>query len=300
VRKGNIIAVSKPKVIWNLKCFLGEGVLWVKEHNSIYFVDIKRKKIYSFNISTRKKKIYRTNLEIGFLAHIKDYIFALGLQKEIKIQDLKTKKIIKSIPVETKIKFNRINDGKTDLSGRLWFGTMDNLERNRKKGSLYCLDKKLKLKKVDENYIITNGPAFISNNSFYHNDSRKKIIFKIKIDKKLKILKKRIFKKFSEKDGSPDGMTVDQNKNLWVCHYRGGCISIFNKFGKKIKMLKLPAKNITNCSFGGKNNSYLFVTTARKGMKTVDIKNYNLSGSLFKIKTNTKGLYHKKFETLLC
>ena len=60
MRKGNIIAVSKPEVIWNLKCLLGEGVLWVKEHNSIYFVDIKKKKIYSFNIENRKKKIYKT------------------------------------------------------------------------------------------------------------------------------------------------------------------------------------------------------------------------------------------------
>ena len=98
---------------------------------------------------------------------------------KLDAEDLKTKKTIKSIPVETKIKFNRINDGKTDLSGRLWFGTMDNLERRQKKGSLYCLDKKLKLKKVDGNYIITNGPAFSSNNSFYHNDSRRKIIYKL-------------------------------------------------------------------------------------------------------------------------
>ncbi len=300
MRKGNLIAVSKPKVIWNSKCFLGEGVLWVKEHNSIYFVDIKKKKIYSINIINKKKKIYKTNKEIGFLAHIKDHFFALGFQKEIKIQNLKTKNIVKSIPIETNIKLNRINDGKTDLLGRLWFGTMDNLERNYKKGSLYCLDKELILKKVDKNYIITNGPAFESNNSFYHTDSRRKIIFKIQINKELKITKKRIFKKFSKKEGSPDGMTLDQNKNLWVCHYKGGCISIFNKFGKRIKMLKLPAKNITNCSFGGKNNSDLFVTTARRGMKTEDIKNYYLSGSLFKIKTNTKGLYHKKFKTLIC
>ena len=32
------IITSKPEVLWNLKCTLGEGTLWVKEHNSIYFV----------------------------------------------------------------------------------------------------------------------------------------------------------------------------------------------------------------------------------------------------------------------
>ena len=30
------IITSKPEVLWNLKCILGEGTLWVKEHNSIF------------------------------------------------------------------------------------------------------------------------------------------------------------------------------------------------------------------------------------------------------------------------
>ena len=46
----NKIKTSEPRVIWNSKCKLGEGTLWVKEHNSIYFVDIKKKKICILNI----------------------------------------------------------------------------------------------------------------------------------------------------------------------------------------------------------------------------------------------------------
>ena len=39
----NKIKTLEPKPIWKLRCTLGEGTLWVKEHNSIYFVDIKKK-----------------------------------------------------------------------------------------------------------------------------------------------------------------------------------------------------------------------------------------------------------------
>ena len=102
----NKIRTTEPRVIWNIKCKLGEGTLWVKEHNSIYFVD----------------------KEVGFLAHVKKNIFILGLQGEIRIQNLKSKKILKSIFTEPNIKLNRTNDGKTDSAGNLWFGTMDNLE----------------------------------------------------------------------------------------------------------------------------------------------------------------------------
>ena len=290
------IITSKPECVWKLKNLLGEGTLWVKSLNSIFFVDIKKKKIFILNTKNRKKKIIKVNKEIGFLSQVKKSIFILGLKGEVRIVDLKTKKKIKSIIVEKDKPLNRLNDGKTDPRGRLWFGSMDNLERNVESGSLYCLDNNFKLTKVDSNYMITNGPAFIDTKNFFHTDSRKKIIYKIKIDNNLNIKRKKIFKKFSRFDGSPDGMTIDKLKNLWVCHFGGACISVFNKKGKKIHKIDLPAKNVTNCTFGGKNNTDLFISTARKSMNKTDLQKFKFSGSLFKVKTNIKGKTTRPFK----
>ena len=139
------IRTSHPKAIWKVKTVLGEGTLWAPSQNSIFFVDIKKKKIFILNTKTKKKKIFKVNKEIGFLSHIKESIFLLGLKSELRIVNLKNKKIIFSIKIEPKLINNRINDGKTDSVGRLWFGTMDNLERKKSSGSLYCLDNSLKL-----------------------------------------------------------------------------------------------------------------------------------------------------------
>ena len=79
------IKTSKPEVLWNAKCILGEGTLWVKEHESIYFTDIKKKRIHVLNINNNKRKIIKINKEIGFLAHIKNNIFILGLLGELRI-----------------------------------------------------------------------------------------------------------------------------------------------------------------------------------------------------------------------
>ena len=92
-------------------------------------------------------------------------------------------------------------------------------------------------------------------------------------------------------------MTLDKNKNLWVAHFHGACISVFNKKAKLIHRIKFPAKNITNCSFGGKNTNELYVSTAIKGMNKADLRKFRYSGSLFKIKTNIKGLISKSFTT---
>ena len=289
------IKTSKPECIWKSNTILGEGTLWVKSHNSIYFVDIKRKKIFILNTKNKKNKILKVNKEIGFLSHIKNNIFILGLKGELRILNLKTKKIIKSIIVEKNKTMNRLNDGKTDPKRRLWFGSMDNLERKIRTGSLYCLDNHLNLTEVDKNYYITNGPAFINSENFYHTDSRDKKIYKIKINKELKIIKKKVFIKFKKKEGSPDGMTLDKKNNLWVCHFGGACISVFNKTGKKIHKINLPAKNITNCTFGGSNNSELFVTSAKKSLSKKDLRRFKLSGSLFRIKTNVNGSLARRF-----
>ena len=290
------ITTSEPRAIWKAKTILGEGTLWVPSQNSIYFVDIKKKNIFILNTKSKKKKIIKVNKEIGFLSHIKKNVFVLGLKSELRFVNLKSKKIIKSIKIEKNKPLNRINDGKTDFLGRLWFGTMDDSERRIRNGSLYCLDKNLNLHKVDTKYYITNGPVFINKDTFLHTDSRRKIIFKIKINKKFQIIKKKKFLKFSKNEGSPDGMTIDSKKNIWICHYGGACITVYNLKGRRIHKINLPAKNITNCTFGGVNKKEIFVTSALKGMKKSEIKKFSLSGSLFNIKTNVKGLTSRSFK----
>ena len=293
-----LIKSSKPICVWKNRSLLGEGTLWVPTLNSILFVDIKKKKIFILNTKSKKKKILKINKEIGFVSHIKENVFVLGLKSELRIVNLINKKILYSIRIESKKQNNRLNDGKTDSMGRLWFGTMDNLERKIKSGSLYCLDKNLKVHKIDDKYFITNGPAFLDKKNFYHTDTRKGEIYKIKINKKLKIVKKTKFLKFDKKDGSPDGMTTDIKNNLWVCHYGGACISVYNLRAKKIHKINLPAKNITNCTFAGQKNNELYISTARKGLKSHDLKKYPLSGSLFKVKINLKGKKPVSFKTL--
>ena len=94
-------------------------------------------------------------------------------------------------------------------------------------------------------------------------------------------------------------MTLDNKNNLWVCHFHGACISVFNKKGKMIHKIDFPAKNITNCTFGGKNNNELFVSSATKSMSKKDHKKFRYSGSFFSVKTNFKGKMSKSYKVSL-
>ena len=74
------IITSKPECIWKSRTLLGEGTLWVRSLSSIFFVDIKKKKIFILNTKNHKKKIIKVDKEIGFLSHVKKNIFVLGLK----------------------------------------------------------------------------------------------------------------------------------------------------------------------------------------------------------------------------
>ena len=75
-----LIKNSKPECLWKNKLFLGEGTLWIPSLFSIFFVDIKKKKILIFNSKTKKKKILKIDKEVGFISHIKKNFFILGLK----------------------------------------------------------------------------------------------------------------------------------------------------------------------------------------------------------------------------
>ena len=57
------IKTSKPEVLWNAKCILGEGTLWVKEHKSKYNTEIKKKRNHKINIKNNKYQKDNTPLD---------------------------------------------------------------------------------------------------------------------------------------------------------------------------------------------------------------------------------------------
>jgi sugar lactone lactonase YvrE len=94
-----------------------------------------------------------------------------------------------------------------------------------------------------------------------------------------------------EEMGWPDGMTSDQEGMLWVAMWSGSKITRWNPVsGNCIQTFPLPALNVTSCIFGGAGLSDLYITTARKGMNSEQLARQPLSGGLFRLRTEAKGI----------
>lgn len=69
-----------------------------------------------------------------------------------------------------------------------------------------------------------------------------------------------------------DGLTLDNEGNVYLT---GNGVTIYNKKGEKLSNIPIPEEWTANVTFGGKNNSTLFITAS----KSVYILEMNISGT---------------------
>ena len=279
------------KCVWEEPAILGEGPLWVDRENAVYWVDIVRRKIHRYGPADESRRTWKFEEQVTSLSARQQGGFVGTVRDGFAAIDLESNKVEPIAMPESDMPKNRFNDGKVDTSGRYWAGSMDDGEE-LETGSLYRLDSDLSLHKMDENYAITNGPTFSKDGrTLYHTDTAKRTIFAFDFDENGAISNKRIFIKLeTEEEGYPDGMTVDSENCLWLCHFAGSRITRYSPEGQVLQVISMPVPNITSCTFAGSDLDTLYITTARHLLSEADIKKYPLSGSLFSCKPGVAGL----------
>lgn len=78
------------------------------------------------------------------------------------------------------------------------------------------------------------------------------------------ISNRRLFSNFDR--GAPDGSSVDNEGFLWNARWGAGCLVRFAPNGKLDRVIELPVRQPSSCTFGGQNLEILYVTSARTGL----------------------------------
>lgn len=273
------------EVICESRCQLGEGPLWSARENAIYWVDILAPALHRFSLADGAVKSWPMPEKIGWIVE-RDARpgFIAGFQSgfaELSLDPVVCRPIADPEP---QYPDNRMNDAKADEHGCIWAGTMD-CDIRSPTGSLYRLDRDFKVTKHDSDYLVTNGPAFDpARNRMYHSDTGRGIVYCFDLATDGNIRDKSEFLRFPEEWGYPDGMTADAAGGLWIAHWGGGRVSRFTPDGQLDRDVKLPASQITSCTFAGKDLNRMFVTSAATGRDDEE-----LAGALFEIDPDEYG-----------
>jgi sugar lactone lactonase YvrE len=94
--------------------------------------------------------------------------------------------------------------------------------------------------------------------TLYVNESIQRRVWAFTMDENGDIKGQRQFAKFD--DFGLDGMKCDSKGNLYVCRWGKGTVAIFNPDGRQLQEVELKGKNVSNITFGGKENKTCFCT----------------------------------------
>lgn len=275
----------RAELIFDAKATLGEGPAWDAKTQTLYWVDIRQKRIYA-----GRELLAQLDDLIGCLAPCADGNLILG--KRLSIVDFQPDTAQQTVlyPLSEPAG-NRINDGKCDPAGRFLVGTMDMNEKETA-GSLYSFDG-TNTRKLMDGIRIANGLAWSPDHqTFYYIDTFTRTVQAFDYDVNSgEIANPRAAIRVPETLGWPDGMTSDADGNLWIAMWGGAQVTRWNpQTGQLLESIPVPALQTSSVVFGGRAMNELYVTSARVGMSASDLNKYPLSGGLFRVVTTATGM----------
>lgn len=270
---------------------IGEGATWIESTQLFLWVDIDSCILHEYQPSTKKFTDHHLPCRVTTIIPTqKQNEVVLALSGRLVTYHLLSKEINTLIEIEAEHPDIRPNDGKASPEGRIWLGTM-HLTNHDQTGSLYCIGPDLSIRKVLCRQCIPNGIVWNRKGTkMYYVDSGRGCIEEYDYDAssgEISFHKTAI--QVPPHHGVPDGMTIDGEGLLWVAHWGGYGVYIWNpKTGELVDKIELPVPNVASCTFGGEKGNQLFITTARAGLNEEELEKYPLSGSLFVAETTAK------------
>jgi sugar lactone lactonase YvrE len=280
---------ASVECVWPVGAELGEGPMWSAAEQSLWVVDIKGHAIHRLCERTAERRTWRAPAPPGFIVPAGEGTYLCGLKTGLHRFDPESGAFALIHAVEPQTPGNRLNDCCVDEAGFLWFGSMDDAEREPT-GVLYQLCAE-GCRRRDVGYVVTNGPALSPDGrTLYHTDTLARVIYAFARAADGALSGKRVFARITREGACPDGPVVDAEGCLWTGLFGGWGLERYAPDGRLIETLSLPCANVTKAAFGGEDLRTLYITTAWKGLSVAERAAQPLAGALFKARVAVPGL----------
>ncbi|MBI5087061.1 MAG: SMP-30/gluconolactonase/LRE family protein [Acidobacteria bacterium] len=278
------------------KADLGEGPVWDDQTGRLIWVDIMANRVNLFEPSTKAVRSIDVGAPVGAVAMRASDGLLIALADGLALLSLESEELNRLCELPGVTPAVRMNDGKCDVAGRFWIGTMAyNFQQGA--GSLYRLEAGRPPVVILQDLTISNGIDWSPDASrMYFVDSPTRGIDVFDYDPSSGgISGRRTFAEITLEGAVPDGLCVDAEGNVWVALWGGSCVQCFDPNGRLQTTVPVPASQVTSCAFGGADLSDLYITTARGGLSAAQLDSQPQAGGLFRIRPGVKGRVANRF-----
>ncbi len=268
---------------------VGESPVWDAEQETLWWVDLLKGELHRWRQSEGCDLVCSLGKSLGFVVPSVEGGFIAGTGDGLGILDAEGRfRLV--VPMDIRKQGFRINDGKCDVHGRLWFGTMS--DETHQGGCLYVVRDNWGLELVRQNMGVPNGMGWSPDGeTMYLADTGARQLEIWRYDPGGgSLVDLQVVVSFGADEGGPDGLTVDRDGCVWVCLWGGHGLRRYAPDGTLLESLQLPALNAASCTFGGPSFVDLYITTARYGLTPSALADWPGSGGVYRCRPAVGGL----------
>lgn len=298
-------------------CLVGESPVWHPDEACVYWVDILRGRLFRFEPAGGTFEQVYEGLVTGGLTIQTDGTLLMFLAQGA-IASYRNGKVQIDVAFQPREIGFRFNDVVADPSGRVFCGIMPYdgpttgfgnrtdatipfrvtrrlgrlrrraLRRYHPSGRLLRIERSGRSTTVLDRLGRPNGMGFTPDRTgLYLTDSLSREVHFFNFDAPTGALSnRRLFVGQPEGQARPDGLTVDADGFVWSALWNGHALVRHTPSGKLDARIPIPARNVTSLTFGGKDYSDIYVTTAALG--DPGEKGYP-PGALYRVNVGVRG-----------
>lgn len=277
-----------PSIFDPRRCQLGEGPLWHPTRRQLFWVDILGQRLMTREIDAERE--WQFDRPISALGLIGDDALLVAGAGELMRFDIATGSREQICPLEADRPDLRSNDGRADLHGGFWIGTMG-LKAERGAGSIWRYYRG-EMRHLFDGITIPNAISFSPDGGFAcFADTIEKLVWRQPLGSDgWPVGEREVFLDLRGDGLLPDGAVFDREGYLWLACWGSSSVIRFATDGHEDVRVRLPVTQPSCPAFGGEAGSTLYVTSARERLSDEALAAQPLAGSVFALETGQVGV----------
>ena len=271
---------------------LAEGPFWDPIRERLLWVDIRRGRVYSADLTPQDLLEIRDELNLdetaGAVAASAAGAWVIAGAEHLYVRDeagaLHTGPRLISGDGN-----RRLNDGKPDPLGRFLVGSLS-LAGSSNREQLFRIDRDGSIGAIDNDLTLSNGLAWSRDGSrLYSVDTERRVVFVRAYDFVSGRVSPRSVHLFFDA-GYPDGMCIDAEEHLWIAMWGLGRVDRYSPSGELVASIDVPAPYTSSVAFAGRDLDVLVITTATQDLDGDQLRQFPHSGRIFTVRPGVRGL----------
>ena len=248
------------------RCHLGEGPTYDVATDTAWWFDIRERRLFEHRFADERTIVHALPKMASALARIDAARQLILTADGLYVRQVDSGRMELFAALEADNSATRSNDARVHPSGTFWLGTMG-LRAEQGAGAIYALHRG-RITRLYPDITIPNAICFSPAGDIgYFADTATNLLYRVPLDPStgLPIGEPAVLIRH-EGVGGIDGAVVDADGMIWNARWGGGCIDVYDPAGRRLRTLRVPAKQSSCPAFVGRDFSRVLVTSAWQDM----------------------------------